>query len=462
MGHLVTPVAFAGALTVVLATFVHPALGVLVAVGALAPLYGGLVSQVLRDPIVAFGLLFPQLYLFNMVTGIWSHHYAQLLVVGLFIWMIVRIFLDDWTLKRLPLRYATWLALFMAWVFLSASMSFNAERSFFAAGHYLFYVLALVALNQLLSTRHRVLRFFEALVVGATLYSLAVCGLLLPATLQGGLLTLISIKGELLGINTNGVPIPLIVCIPFVFIRCLDRPDHRLRNLLALGTISLAILLTLSRSAWVGSAAGLFFLFVLYQLKAGRAQRLLLAGLALAGLSVVVLIAAGDQFSALSGLERGTTGRIYLWEAARGMIADHPITGIGPGMWEVFDASYAAYDGPIDLTHYAAHAHNTYLMHTAELGIPGGLLATALLVMLLHDSVRGAFDSALPRSYRLHLLGCAGVVIVIATRGLFESTLLLWPGGPASSAWLAFVAVSVARFREPSPEPTPREAAHAG
>ena len=27
-------------------------------------------------------------------------------------------------------------------------------------------------------------------------------------------------------------------------------------------------------------------------------------------------------------------GRIYVWEADKQMIMDHPVTGVGPGLWQ--------------------------------------------------------------------------------------------------------------------------------
>ena len=34
-------------------------------------------------------------------------------------------------------------------------------------------------------------------------------------------------------------------------------------------------------------------------------------------------------------LQNGSNlGRIYVWEADKQMIMDHPVTGVGPGLWQ--------------------------------------------------------------------------------------------------------------------------------
>ena len=454
MDRLITPIAFAAVVATVFATLVHPALGILVVAAALLPLYAGPAFRILCDPIAAFGLLFPLLYLANMTIGLSFVRYAQLLVFGLVVWQIVRLFLDDWTLKRLPLRYATWVVLFVAWVFFAAAMSQNAERSFAAAGSYLFVLVGFVVLNHWLDSEAKLLRFFDALILGTFFYAFAVTGLMLNE-MGGGLSTMMLVKGEILGVNTNGIPIPVMFCLPIVATRLVADSHHRSRYVLILIVFLLVVYLSMSRSAWLGTAAGGSACLLVHEISAGRVRRLLRIGVAFGGVALVLVAWKWQELSLLAGLDRGTTGRIYLWNAALQMISDHPITGIGPGMWPVMDAVYAVFDGPIDLTHYANHAHNTFLTHAAEMGIPAGFGALAFVGLLFRDSLRGAFDRRMPLSdpMRIHLIGCVGVVILITVRGFFESTLVLWPGIPSSSAWLIFIAVSMCRLSDRGANP---------
>ena len=452
MGRLVTPIACIAVVAAMLASRIHMVLGAVLILAVLSPLYVGALYRTLRDPIPAFGFLFPQLLLFMMVTGLEYRQYANLMILGLFAWTMGRVFMGDWKVQRPPLRYTLWIACFTAWAFVAAIASPQADWSLWVAAHYLFMILTLVAVYQFLDTEAKVLRFFDWLIRGSAFYSIIVFSLLFHQGREFGLAQLMMLKGDIYGVGTNAVPIPAIVCFPCALARFLGggkgRQWYGAATILFLGLIGLS----LSRSAWLGAAVAGSACVIIYEIVSGRFVRLLQIGAVLGLASAVAVAWNWETISAVVGLERGTTGRIYLWRAALQMIADHPFTGIGPGMWSMMDAVYADYEGPIDLTHFLPSAHNTFLMQAAEMGIPAGVGVLVFVSMLSWDSLRGALDRRAPVSapYRIHLLGCFGLVTIITVRGLFESSLVVWPGGASATAWLIFVVVSVARMARPA------------
>ena len=61
-------------------------------------------------------------------------------------------------------------------------------------------------------------------------------------------------------------------------------------------------------------------------------------------------------------------GRIYVWEADKHMIMDHPVTGVGPGLWQkAYREHYKLKQETQDL----GHSHNNLLQIASESGILG-------------------------------------------------------------------------------------------
>ena len=148
-----------------------------------------------------------------------------------------------------------------------------------------------------------------------------------------------------------------------------------------LGTV---ILLAGSRASWL--------VFALVLLGSGWRRlgwRRLVVSLA-AGLALVAALAMAfsSQFESRierslavlsgdrAGLNEALSGRLSIWHAARGMIADHPVNGVGV---RGFRDVYAQYAAPDDfwLAHGqlgALHAHQIVLEVLAETGAVGLLL----------------------------------------------------------------------------------------
>ncbi len=73
-------------------------------------------------------------------------------------------------------------------------------------------------------------------------------------------------------------------------------------------------------------------------------------------------------------------GRIYVWEADKQMIMDHPVTGVGPGLWQkTYREHYKLKEETQDL----GHSHNNLLQITSESGLLGliGFLGFSIFVI---------------------------------------------------------------------------------
>jgi O-antigen ligase len=103
---------------------------------------------------------------------------------------------------------------------------------------------------------------------------------------------------------------------------------------------------------------------------------------AVAALGGLVLVAGGP--GAGEALGAVAEGRISLaspdrtgaLQAARQVVADHPLTGAGPGHTQLRS------EGPDGATRFFAYAHNEYAQVAAELGLVGLALLVALLAAL--------------------------------------------------------------------------------
>lgn len=116
-----------------------------------------------------------------------------------------------------------------------------------------------------------------------------------------------------------------------------------------------------SRGAYISVVvAGIVFLLLRWRVKL---KTLLVAGGVAVALGVGVF-----GVSQQAGHAAGDVLRMDLWRSALAMVTDHPLTGVGPGL---FGQAYRAYRSGSDDN--MTGAHNLYLNILAELGLPGAL-----------------------------------------------------------------------------------------
>ena len=195
----------------------------------------------------------------------------------------------------------------------------------------------------------------------------------------------------------------LAVIFPFALIRVFRDPRRRFRLLGAAASILIAsgVILSFSRGAAVALAAtiGLMVLF--------RELRLRHVVLALAGLTAVVLLAFPHYLIRISSLEKITAlstaetttdgpdsaivGRQTENLAAWNTFLDHPITGVGPGVYfHEYSREYANRLG-IRYLESDRRGHSLYLEMAADIGMIGFAAFVAMVgsaMLLLHRATR--------------------------------------------------------------------------
>jgi O-antigen ligase len=106
-------------------------------------------------------------------------------------------------------------------------------------------------------------------------------------------------------------------------------------------------------------------------------------------------------------------GRLFIWERSLEIVADNPLTGIGPGN---FDQEYIRrLDPSITSRFYYQHAHNDFLEAAARSGIPG--LATFVMLWgAVLFSMGRAWQAAAgdPERRRRLAIGLVGSVVFLA------------------------------------------------
>jgi len=154
------------------------------------------------------------------------------------------------------------------------------------------------------------------------------------------------------------------------------------RGLLLLGILIWTLLVTFTRNAWLGTAAGGLLLVVLR-----KKTRVLLALLGL--MALLILLPTPFQDRLYSGVDLSDTTtqvRLEMVRAGSRLIAEHPWTGVGPGMVSREVLKYRSHQEYPDWAYQ--HLHNNLLQVAAETGLVGLAFWLALWIVLIRDLIR--------------------------------------------------------------------------
>jgi len=176
------------------------------------------------------------------------------------------------------------------------------------------------------------------------------------------------------------------VLVLVLLARALSPEEPRRSRLLdggvaALGT--LAIALTLTRNAYLGLAAGILVLVLLWRPK---------SLFVLAPVGLVVFLAAPAVVrdrarSAFDPADETVRDRVAMWKAGRLMVRDHPLFGVGPGR---IKEVYPDYRQPGFVDPHVGHLHNNLVMTAAETGLPSAAFYLWLVGAVVAGGVRRA------------------------------------------------------------------------
>ena len=170
-----------------------------------------------------------------------------------------------------------------------------------------------------------------------------------------------------------------------------------------------SLVVTFTRTAMVGVAAGVGVLFLLRDFR-------LLALLPIA-LAVALAVAPANlthRIYSITDLNDPTSrDRVAMLQAGTAIIKDHPLTGVGPDM---IKRVYPDYRVPTALMPVAPHLHNVPMQIAAERGLPALALWLWFVVSLLRDLVQRLNRTR----YRVLVAAAIGSTVAMLTAGLFE------------------------------------------
>lgn len=213
------------------------------------------------------------------------------------------------------------------------------------------------------------------------------------------------------------------------------------------------LLLTQSRGGWIGAAAGLFALLILWAWVlppsgSRRVLRLVAAGLVVGGVAVAAWFGperlrdlwlnppAATAIGALNTLDY----RKDLWPWAVTAIADFPLSGVGLGAFKL--VVFRLY--PVAITAGdIGHAHNVFLQTALDVGLPGLVVYLAILFVAAAVGLRIARRDAGFRPISLGLLAGLAAVHVF---GLADAIAL--GAKPGIALWIALGLLAAMSRRE--------------
>jgi O-antigen ligase len=178
---------------------------------------------------------------------------------------------------------------------------------------------------------------------------------------------------------------------------------------LVMPALVVALSLTLTRSAWVGACAAVGVLFILKDFR--------LLGLLPVVAALFFAFAPDSVTNRMVSMfdlrDPSNRDRLAMARTGTAMVADYPLTGVGPAM---IPKLYAQYRDPDAVQATNPHLHNVPLQIAAERGLPALAIWIAFVAILVYRLF------LLFRSEREPTLAAAGLASIVAmlSAGLFE------------------------------------------
>ena len=204
--------------------------------------------------------------------------------------------------------------------------------------------------------------------------------------------------------ETNRFAQTMLMLVPLGIFRAIDERSAVLRVVAGLLTllITLAVVLSFSRGAAVGLAALVLALLFLRMIRLQYVIAMLVV--------LVAILVAFPQYtnritslagvggldnSGTSAVDNSLLSRATETLSAALVMVDHPVIGVGPGMFPVYYEAYANTVGILVRNDIERQAHNLYLGFGAELGVPGLIVFLVIaysVVRMLLAARRASID----------------------------------------------------------------------
>ncbi len=184
--------------------------------------------------------------------------------------------------------------------------------------------------------------------------------------------------------------------------------------LLLLALLGTALVVTLTRSAWIGAFLGIFLLLALRGLKWMTVALALLV----LGFSLLPHHFRNRVYAGFDPNDGTTQGRIELLKLGARIVQEHPWTGVGPRMMPRLSSEYQA--AGRDMSVYM-HLHNTPLQIAAEMGLPALLAWLGLWFFLGRDLIRMGLRRDPDRFVHYLTLNALALSLAFLAAGLLEN-----------------------------------------
>jgi O-antigen ligase len=214
-------------------------------------------------------------------------------------------------------------------------------------------------------------------------------------------------EGTLTHYMTYSGQLMLIICVALAGI-VLER-RNRTWPALVMPALVVALVLTFTRNAWVGTLVAAALLLVMRDFRMVALLPVLVA---------LVFALAPDRITArmvsmFDLRDPSNKDRVAMMHSGFAIVRDHPLTGVGPNM---IPRVYAQYRDPNAENAINPHLHNVPLQIAAERGLP------ALLTWLWFVGATFVGLVGLARRNQARTLACAALAAMVAmlAAGLFE------------------------------------------
>jgi putative inorganic carbon (HCO3(-)) transporter len=191
--------------------------------------------------------------------------------------------------------------------------------------------------------------------------------------------------------------------------RLLFSRHNRVWPAVTLPPVVTALVLSLTRSAWIGAAAGVSF-----QLSRRNYRWLgLIPVVVVLALAVAPIQLTNRAYSIFDTQDETRRDRVAMFQMGVEMIGDRPVFGVGPDMVRHVYASYR----PITAIQAEnPHLHNVPLQIAAERGLPALVIWLWFIAALLV----GLFETLRHDRQRMLASAAIGAVFSMITAGMFE------------------------------------------
>ena len=201
----------------------------------------------------------------------------------------------------------------------------------------------------------------------------------------------------------------LMLVIAAATARVVFAPRERAWAALVMPALAVALVLTFTRSAWIGACAAVGLLLVMKDFRLT----------AILPVAVAVLFALApdritDRMVSVFDLQDPTNrDRMAMARTGGAIVADYPLTGVGPNM---IPEVYEQYRDPAAVEATNLHLHNVPLQIAAERGLP----AVAVWIWFLVALALATYRLFQEREHRTLAAGALAAVAAMLAAGLFE------------------------------------------